>query len=197
MRLRNTPEAYGEVAKWLHWIIALLFLGAYCAVYYRHWFTEKDTPGNWNALQLHLSFGVTIGVFVFLRVLWKLSNPRPGLEPGPRWEHVAAKAGHAALYFFMIAMPVTGYLGTGADTHYFFTYHLPKFADTALYDWLVTGMLGMSFEQFEEPIDFIHKDIGGALLVWMLIAVHISAALYHHFVKRDRTLKKMLPGAKD
>lgn len=194
MRLRNTPEAYGEIAKWLHWIIALLFLAAYCAVYYRHWFTEKNTPGNWNALQLHLSFGVTIGVFVLLRVLWKLGNPGPRLEPGGRWEHVAAKGGHLALYFFMIAMPVTGYLGTGAETHYFFTFKLPKFEDTALYDSLVAGMLGMSFEQFEEPIDFIHKDIGGALLVWILIAIHISAALYHHFVKRDRTLKRMLPG---
>ncbi|HEX7028356.1 MAG TPA: cytochrome b [Gammaproteobacteria bacterium] len=193
MRLRNTPEAYGEIAKWLHWIIALLFLAAYCAVYYRHWFTEKNTPGNWNALQLHLSFGVTIGVFVFLRVLWKLTNPGPRLEPGTRWEHLAAKAGHAALYFFMIAMPVTGYLGTGADTHYFFTYHIPKFENTALYEWLVTGLLGMSFEQFEEPIDFFHKDIGGALLVWILIAIHVAAALYHHFVKRDRTLKRMLP----
>lgn len=195
MRLRNTAEAYGEIAKWLHWIIALLFLGAYCAVYYRHWFTEKDTPGNWNALQLHLSFGITIGTFVFLRVLWKLNNISPRLEPGRRWEHRAAKAGHFALYFFMISMPVTGYLGTGAETHYFFTFHLPKFADTALYEWLVAGIFNLSFEEFEEPIDFFHKDIGGALLVWILIAIHVSAALYHHFVKRDRTLRKMLPGS--
>lgn len=96
----------------------------------------------------------------------------------------------------MIAMPITGYLGTGTEAHYFFTYHIPKFEDTALYDWLVAGMLNLSFDEFEEPIDFFHKEIGGALLVWILIAIHVSAALYHHFIKRDRTLRKMLPGAK-
>lgn len=194
MRLRNTPEAYGEIAKCLHWIIALLFLGAYCAVYYRHWFTERHTAENWSALQLHLSFGITIAAFVFLRVLWRLFNIGPRLEPGPRWEHRAAKAGHYALYFFMIAMPITGYLGTGTETHYFFTYHIPKFENTALFDWLVADMLNLSFDEFEEPIDFFHKEIGGALLVWILIAIHVSAALYHHFIKRDRTLRKMLPG---
>ena len=46
-------------------------------------------------------------------------------------------------------------------------------------------------ETFENPIDFIHKEVLGAWLVWMLIAGHIMAALYHHFVRKDRTLKKM------
>ena len=51
--------------------------------------------------------------------------------------------------------------------------------------------LGISFETFEKPIDFIHKEVLGAWLVWMLIAGHVMAALYHHFVRKDRTLKKM------
>ena len=50
---------------------------------------------------------------------------------------------------------------------------------------------GISFETFENPIDFIHKEVLGAWLVWMLIAGHVMAALYHHFVRKDRTLKKM------
>ena len=74
MTLKNTTKSYGSIAKWLHWVTAGLFLSSYIAVYYRHWFTEEKTPENWTALQLHLSIGVTIGVIVMLRVLWKILN---------------------------------------------------------------------------------------------------------------------------
>jgi len=113
--LRNSQHAYGLLAKWLHWCIALLFLASYAAVKYRHWFTEKDTPENWIALQLHLSIGITIAVLVGLRVIWRLINLVPEEEPGSKLSHLAAKLGHYSLYFMMIAMPVTGYVGTGVN----------------------------------------------------------------------------------
>lgn len=191
MGLKNTSLSYGAIAKWLHWIIAFLILGSYLSVYYRHYLTEDNTPENWTALQLHLSVGVTIGVFVLLRILWRLINETPSLEPGSRWEHLAARLGHLALYVIMIVMPVTGYVGTGVNTEFFFLTDITKFENTALFEWLVNDQLGMTFEEFEEPIDFIHKDIGGKWMVWLLILVHIGAALYHHFVKKDRTLSKM------
>ncbi len=95
------------------------------------------------------------------------------------------------LYAIMIIMPVTGYIGTGVATEFFFLFDIPKFSDTAIFAELIEHRLGIGFEDFEKPIDFIHKDILGAWLVWLLIAGHVSAALYHHFVKRDRTLRKM------
>ena len=81
MSLRNSQFAYGSIAKWLHWSIALLFLCSYITVKYRHWFTQEDTPENWTALQLHLSVGITIGVLVALRVIWRLMNRVPDDEP--------------------------------------------------------------------------------------------------------------------
>ncbi len=191
MNWKNTPENYGLIAKTLHWTVALLFLGAYVSVYYRQWFTEAKTPENWTALQLHLSFGVSIGVVVLLRVLWRLMNRPPNDEPGSRLEHLAAHMGHLALYGVMIVMPITGYIGTGVATEFFFWFDIPKFQDTALYVVLVENGLGLTFEAFEKPIDFIHKNIMGAWVVWLLIAGHIAAALFHHFVKKDRTLEKM------
>jgi cytochrome b561 len=192
MSLKNTAQAYGSIAKWFHWTTAGLFLASYMAVYYRHWFTEEKTPENWTALQLHLSIGVTIAVIVVLRLLWKVMNQTPVLEPGTRLQHLAAKSGHYALYAVMIVMPLTGYIGTGVNTEYFFMFDIPKFESTYLYNLLVTDELGISFKEFEEPIDFVHKNIGGAWLVWMLILGHVIAALYHHFVKKDKTLQKMM-----
>jgi len=191
MNIKNTSHSYGTIAKYLHWLTALLFLGAYMSVYYRHWFTEEQTPENWTALQLHLSIGVTIGVLVILRIIWRITNPTPNLEPGTKLEHLAAHAAHYALYAIMIIAPLTGYLGTSVNTEYFFLFDIPKFDSTALYTSLVENKLGLSYEEFEEPIDFIHKRILGEWLVWLLILGHACAALYHHFVKQDRTLLKM------
>ena len=56
MSLKNTSENYGMIAKVFHWGTALLFLGAYISVYYRHWYTEAKTPENWTALQLHFGW---------------------------------------------------------------------------------------------------------------------------------------------
>ncbi|ESP90293.1 cytochrome B561 [Pseudoalteromonas luteoviolacea 2ta16] len=195
MTLKNTDTDYGTIAKWIHWITAILFLAAYMSVYYRHWFTEAKTSENWTALQLHLSFGVSIMVVVLLRLLWRAMNKPPAPEPGTKVEHLAAHAGHYALYAIMIIAPVTGYIGTGANTEFFFLLEIPKFEDTALFQYFVLDGLGLTFKEFEKPIDFIHKDILGAWLIWLLIAGHVVAALFHHYVKKDRTLKKMTSSA--
>lgn len=191
MSLKNTANNYGLIAKWLHWVVVILFLASYISVYYRHWFTEDKTPENWTALQLHLSIGVTIAVVVVLRIIWRVTNRAPNLEPGTKLEHFAAHAGHYALYAIMIVMPITGYVGTGVNTEYFFMFDIPKFESTQLFVSLVNNGLGIEFKEFEKPIDFIHKNILGEWLVWLLILGHVLAALYHHFVKKDRTLQKM------
>lgn len=192
MNIRNTKDNYGAVAKSLHWLTAVLFLGSYMSVYYRHWYTDEGTPENWSALQLHLSIGVTIAVIVVLRILWRVSNRAPDLEPGVRVEHLAAHAGHYMLYLVMIAAPLTGYLGTSVDTEFFDLFIIPMFEHTPAFSFLVSDLLGMTFKEFEKPIDFIHKNILGEWLIWILILGHVAAALYHHFIKRDRTLKKMI-----
>ncbi len=192
--LKNTAENYGTIAKTFHWLIALLFLASYCSVYYRQWFTEDKTPENWTALQLHLSVGVTIAALVVLRIVWKLMNKQPHDEPGSALATRAKHTGHYLLYAVMILMPITGYLGTGANTEYFFLFEIPKFETTAAFQSLIAEGMDLTFKQFEKPIDFFHKEIMGKYLVWMLIVGHAGAALYHHYKLKDRTLIKMTTG---
>ena len=191
MQLKNSPQNYGFIAKTFHWLTALLILGAYMSVYYRHWFTEAKTPENWTALQLHLSVGVSVGIIILLRVIYRLMSEQPEHEPGTKLEHLAAKLGHFALYVVLIVMPITGFVGTGVATDFFFMFEITKFSDTWLFQALVADGLGLTFKAFEAPMDFIHKEVLGAWLLWMLAAGHVAAALYHHFVKKDRTLVKM------
>lgn len=194
MGLKNTSNNYGSIAKLLHWLTALLFLISYISVYYRHWFTEAKTDANMLALHMHLSVGVSIGVLVLLRIIWRNISPPPAQEPGSRLEHLAAHMGHYALYAIMIIAPLTGYLGTGVDTKFFYLFDIPRFEDTALFQWMLSVWPSLDFKTFEKPIDFIHKDILGAWIVWMLIVGHVAAALFHHFKKGDRTLTKMTTG---
>ncbi len=192
---KNTLQNYGRVARWIHWATALLFLLAYCAVYYRHWFTEKQTPENLVALQLHLSAGISVGVIVVLRIVWRIMNVQPALEPAALWQQRLAHLAHYLLYAVMILMPLTGYIGTGVATEFFYLFTIPKFEDTWLFDVFVWEYLGLTFKEFEAPIDFFHKEIMGAWLVWILIVGHAAAAFYHHFALKDRTLIKMTKGS--
>lgn len=194
MTMKNTAYEYGSIARWLHWLTALLFLGSYVSVKYRHWFTEKDTPENWTALQLHLSIGVTIAVLLVLRIIWRSMNRAPDPEPGSKLEYLAAHLGHIAIYGMLVIMVFTGYVGTGVNTEYFFLFDVAKFESTPLFRMLISEGMGLTFKEFEEPIDFIHKQVFGEWLAWMLIIGHIGAAMYHHKVKKDRTLYKMVGG---
>jgi cytochrome b561 len=191
MAIRNTVDNFGFIAKGLHWVIAFLFLMAYSFVYYRHWFTIEKTPENWTVLQLHLSVGTTILALVLIRIIWRISNKVPAPEPGTPLSHLMIRIGHYSLYAIMIIMPITGYIGTGANTEYFFLFDIPKFESTSLFTTLVNYNMGMTFAEFEKPVDFIHKQVLGSWLVWLLISGHILAALYHGYIKKDRTLSKM------
>ncbi len=195
--IRNSNLTYGSVAKWLHWLTALCILVAYVAVYYGHWFTEPRTPDRRLVTAIHTMFGFSVLIFAVPRLVWKLINVTPDPDPAPRWQHVTANLAHWTLYAIIIAMPLTGWMGFGGRSiNMFWLFEIPTFRNTEVFAWLVEGKLGLTFEVWEAPIDFFHKQVAGAWLAWMLIAVHIGAALYHHKVRKDNTLRRMLPGAK-
>jgi len=106
-------------------------------------------------------------------------------------EHRAAHAAHIMLYAVMIILPLSGYLGTGGPSQLFFFIEIPRFADTQIFSIVIEGWMGLDWDQFEAPMDFIHKE-GGAYLVWVLVAAHAGAALFHHFIRKDVVLKRML-----
>ncbi len=195
--IRNSNLTYGSVAKWLHWLTALCILVAYVAVYYGHWFTEPRTPDRRLVTAIHTMFGFSVLIFAVPRLIWKMINVTPDPDPAPRWQHVTANLAHWTLYAIIIAMPLTGWMGFGGRSiNMFWLFEIPTFRNTEVFAWLVEGKLGLTFEVWEAPIDFFHKQVAGAWLAWMLIAVHIGAALYHHKVRKDNTLRRMLPGAK-
>ena len=197
MGLKNDELTYGSVAKWIHWITALCFLGAYASYYYGHWFLEYQSQEYFSNLRIHTMCGTTVLLLFLPRLIWKIINPEPHPDPAPRWQHLAAKASHFALYFVLIAAPLSGWLGTGGrQVNFFGLFSVPTFRGTGFFDSSFAIERGITFQEFEIPVDFFHKQIMGEWVVWMLISVHVGAALYHHFVQRDNTLRRMAPGTR-
>jgi cytochrome b561 len=87
-------------------------------------------------------------------------------------------------------MPLTGYIGTGTPTD-FGLFTVTGFNETATFHG-VSQTFGLSWDAFEAPVDVLHHFIG-KWIAWGVVALHVGAALYHHWVRRDDVLVRMLP----
>jgi cytochrome b561 len=190
MALRNTNDNFGSLTKFLHWAIAGFFIVSYCSAYYAIWFTVDGMVANDIAVQIHITSGILVSFFILVRVYWRLTNSLPTPAPGTPRDHLAARLSHRTLYVFMVVMPITGYLGTYRDADYL---GVTNFGDTRLFAW-IAETIDTTWEEWEVAFDYVHRTILGSKLLWILLAIHIGAAFFHHFHRRDGTLRRMLPG---
>lgn len=127
--------------------------------------------------------GLSVFVLAWLRVALHFFGPVPGIKPEPsRWVKLSASLMHVALYVLMIGLPPLGWLILSASGKpvLFFGLQLPA----------LVGENKDLAELFKE----IHETGGPA--GYFLIGLHAAAALYHHYVVRDDTLRRMLPFSK-
>jgi cytochrome b561 len=190
MPLRNTSSRFGSISKLFHWTSAAAFIAAYVVVYYVIWFMDDTSDESLPVLNIHWVLGLLVGFLVLPRLAWRMLEVEPDATPGSRLEHRLAKWAHWGLYGLLILMPLTGYIGTGAPTD-FGVFTVTGFNETALFQW-ISLRFDVSWDAFEAPIDVLHHFVG-KWLAWVVVALHVSAALYHHWVRRDGVLTRMLP----
>ena len=204
MRWKNSIDAYGSVSMLFHWVTAAAFIAAYVIAYYVIWIVDPETsvkpplfglaPNGDHVvpiLNIHWVLGLTIGFLVLPRLLWRLFGTRPRSLSAAPSEHIAAEAAHCALYALLIVMPLSGYMNTYDPTD-FGIFTIPAFKDTWLFAW-ISSAFSVSWPEVEKPMEAIHR-FAGSWIAWPLVAIHIAAALFHHFVRKDGVLKRMLPG---
>jgi cytochrome b561 len=180
MPLRNTAEAYGSLSKFLHWSIVLLIIAQYFLAE-----TAGDagdgTPEQASLLGWHISLGMLVLLLALVRIGWKVVNRG---QPAPLgevvWQRKAAAIGHGLLYLLILAQPLSGWAmasAAGAPAHLFDLVQFPP-------------LLGENHD-LHETLEEVHEVLFNVLVV---VAVgHIAAALYHHVVLKDATLRRMLP----
>ncbi|MBF0610488.1 MAG: cytochrome b [Magnetococcales bacterium] len=178
---KNTDEGYGRIARLLHWTMAVLLLGL-CGLgfyittltYYHPWY--RIAP-DW-----HRSLGMLAFLLVFVRLAWRFYSPPPPLQAGlAPLEKLAAHGVHLALYGLMFAMPVAGYLLSTADGR-----------GVDIFGWFTIPAYFPPSKGMETVAGKIHLILG--ILLVALALLHALAALKHHFINRDNTLKRMLTG---
>ena len=204
MRWKNSIDAYGGVSMLFHWVTAAAFIAAYVVAYYVIWVVDPETsvkpplfglaPNGDRVvpiLNVQWVLGVTIGFLVLPRLLWRLFGTQPRPLGDSRAEAAAADIAHWALYLLLLVMPLSGYLNTYDPTD-FGLFVIPAFKDTALFAW-ISSHFGVTWKEVEAPMEAIHR-FTGKWLGWTLVAIHAGAALFHHFVRKDKVLVRMLPG---
>lgn len=172
----NAPT-YTPVAKGLHWFMAALILGLTALGLVMH--EMPLSPLKLELYAWHKWFGVTVFLLVWLRLAWRLTHRPPALPatlspPLLRLAH----AGHALLYGLMIVIPLSGWLmssAKGVQTVWFGLVPLPD-------------LLGRDRE-LGDLLQQAHKLLN--LLLLLTLAGHVLAALWHHFVLKDDTLRRM------
>ena len=170
-------KKYNIIVRLLHWVTALLVIGLFSLGW---WMVDLGYYNDWykTAPYIHKSVGLCLFALTLLRVVWKLLTDHPEIE-GEKWEIQAAKVAHFTLYILLFSLFISGYLISTADGR-----------SIAVFNWFSVPGFGSFIENQEDLAGVIHYYLAYTLIG--LAALHALAALKHHFINKDDTLKKML-----
>ena len=170
---------YATSIRRLHWLMAIMIALSYVAIEQRGLF-ERGTVARTLMVQSHFWLGIGIFALVWVRIAQRLKYRVPRITPAlPAWQAGLSHLFHLALYAFFIVMPVLGFLTAGFDGK---SVMIP-FTDMSL------PSLVSENKDLAHQLEDLHGQIG-EIFYWV-IGFHVFAALYHHIVRKDDTLKRM------
>lgn len=180
--LKDSPSGYGLITIIFHWVCAPLIVFVFgLGVYMRG--LDYYSPWYHRGPEIHIALGLVIFLLMSLRLVWRSRSQSPAPIPTiTKGNLLAANLVKILLYAFVFIICISGYLITTAEgkgAAFFDVFAIPATVELSAHNVDRAGM--------------IHK-----YLAWTLIAIvllHALAALFHHFVKRDKTLVRMLKPA--
>ncbi|MEO9130304.1 MAG: cytochrome b/b6 domain-containing protein [Sphingomonas sp.] len=177
----KTGMAYTNTTKFLHWLtvglIVLQFIIAWTMPHISH-----NTPLG-TLISFHFSLGVLILAVAIIRLIWWATHSVPKADDIPEWQHASAIVLHWLLYLLLVALPILGWLNAsfrGYPVSLFGLFDMPKLLPTSAGGWHWTGDLHVFLATY---------------VFLALTGLHVLAALYHYFIRRDGVLQRMLPSA--
>jgi len=179
--LNNTTRTWGAVARAFHWGLGAAIIGMIAYGWWMNHFPARADRFFYRSI--HADIGYLVLLFTALRLIWKVANPTPAL-PGstPVWERVLARFNQWSLYALTILVAGLGWAHSGA--------HKPDYAD--FFGLFRVPQFTVENRAASRFYEHWHIYIAYALLA--LIALHVLAALYHRFIKKDGVLERMIDG---
>jgi cytochrome b561 len=191
MPLMNGQTRYGNVAMTFHWLIAVLIATNLILGFYFANAMSSHDPGFFGIVRLHKSIGLTVLTLSVLRLGWRLVNPIPPLPADfGKGMKILARGTHYLFYILIIAVPLAGWSlvsssPRGTPTLFFGLFVWPHISFLADLPRAVK-------RPYAETFGEIHAIL--AYSAAALLILHVGAALWHHFFRRDEVLKRMVPG---
>jgi cytochrome b561 len=179
---------YNPLSKLLHWLMALVIIVAWGVGYYggamlHYGVSDGETAQKIWAITLHKSIATTTLFLIVARLLWRASHRPPALVAMPKIMEHMTHLGHGALYFLMVAVPLSGWANSSSAG-----YPIPV---AGLFT--IPGLLSKTPE-LTPYLVWTHWFLSWALGV--TVVGHLLFALKHHFIDKDSTLRSMLLGKK-
>ena len=170
-------SSYDGVAIALHWTTAALVIANFALAQTWDWFPKPTRELMENT---HMSFGVVLTIVIFARLAWRFipGHQVASLEAG--WMKVASKATHLLLYVMLVTEAGLG-----------FAFRWGAGRPMAFFGLGIPPLIGELGKALRHSLRDIHEWNGWAIIV--LAGLHAAAALYHHYVLKDRVLARMLP----
>jgi cytochrome b561 len=178
---RHPDGEYSRGAKWFHWVTApALGISLLSGVTIR--FITDDAKMSFYTL--HESLGLLIFALSISRLLWRLNHqPPPSRVDMPLVSRVGVRYVHPLLYGLLIVQPMLGFFTTNA-------YGFPQQGATAFLGFIDLPKFMEAAPDLARALHWVHSIIGWSLAP--LLAGHVGGVLYHHIVRRDGTLLRML-----
>lgn len=184
MRWKNTADRFGNLTVLIHWLVALTVYGMFALGlwmvtlgYYDAWYHQ--------APEIHKSIGALLFVVMLVRVFWRFVSPPPEpLASYSRFTRVSAILAHLALYVVLFSTLISGYLISTADGQ-----------PISVFGWFAVPATLSGMAKQADTAGAIHLYLAWAVVG--LSILHGLAALKHHFIDRDVTLKRMLSSSAD
>ena len=176
MKIINSSEKYGLVAKLFHWITFIVLIAQVPFGFYLVGLEFSDQRIDLE--NIHILIGISVFYFVLIRLIWKLFSPSPKSEHNFfKGQSLIAKANHFFLYLSIFSITISGvlkklYMGEKLN---FFIYKY-------------------SFKEsnFQLADSFYVVHIYASYLLIALMFLHIGAVIVHHFFFKDKIIKKIL-----
>ena len=178
MDIRNTPEHYGLIAKLLHWLVAVIMIVLIGIGWYMVKLSDEDVL-YWRLLDFHEALGLSLFVLLPLKLLWMVVSPNPKLPPTlAAWERGAAAIVRWFFFAAILLIPLSGFLFVASNGE-----------AVKLYDLITIPDIGGLTKKGRDWLSDTHyyASYGCAAL----IAIHVMAALKHHFIDMNNSLRRI------